>query len=613
MENRWKRSGGNEDLYRSIVDLGEGPKLANLQARYRGPDHPLVDEADIRLWSWGGEPASTLQAEWSRGEDYEAVINYRRFAYFNRIPSVANPSPEFAGATQQWLDIDRGLLDAEITARPTARIVPFFAFSRDSGKGPGKTTFVQDANEFSVSSATDTYTNTFMGGIRLRFGRWTGSIEGGTSAFGDSQALSFSGDSAGNRQALFFGRRLRLEDLEQSYRIRGSNRFARVRVEARTWDTLILFGQFAFSQPAVTLDYSETSSGEFVLLETLAAYTGESALAVGNAKRPRPSGNAGVEWRPTRRLRVVESVGFERFHASGTSESQRELFGTGDLALTENDGSRLESDLTRHQFDLTFELNRTFDLHGSHTDLTANAQSPGSMLAAGESRSYTRHRTGAGLTVRPLDRLDVRADVEFLRGDNVYFRTDDRDYERVALRGRYRITGALTATLYGSLWNNSNDLSDSAIVDDRLEQRSRNLGAELAYAPEIDWLGAVHASYERSTFASDVGFLIPQNFQSAASAYRERGHASTLTALIRPASRIEVDLEGQLFVSTDESDSGTRTRPTRFYDAEIRLRVEVIPRLTWNGDWRWVDYTNRALRSEAFGAHLIATGLTYVF
>jgi hypothetical protein len=615
--NRWKTSGGNQDLYRSLVDLGAGPKLENFELRYRetadGSRSPFLDTADIRLTSWGGEPTSTLSAEWSLGNDYEASIKYRRFAYFNRIPSVSNPTPGFTGATQQWLDIDRGLFDAELTIQPRSRIVPFFAVSRDSGKGPGRTTFVEDANEYSVLSATDTYTNTFRGGLRLRFERWTATIEGGTSAFDDSGSVQFSGDTTGNRAALFFGRRLRLTDLDQSYKIRGSNRFASVRLEARPWSKLAVFGQFAFSQPAVTVSYSESSAGESVLLQRLAFYTGESAIGVGQSKRPMPTGNFGFEYRPTRRIRIVESLSFEQFHASGSSQTTRELTGGQPLELTDGGTGRLESNLARNRFDITFELSRALAMHASHTYLTADATSPGSLLVPAESRTFTRHTTTAGLTVRVTDKLEFRSDLELLRGDNVYFRTDQRRYGRVVLRGRYRVSDTLTATVYGSIWNNTNELSDSTRVDDNLVQRNRHIGGELVYAPGVGWLDAVHATYERSTFSSNVGFLIPQSFQAGTSAYRERGHSSTLGAVFRPQSKIELGLGGNLFVSTDTTNSGLQTRPTRFYNSHMRVSVELISRLNWNGEWRWYEYANRSLRGEAFGTHLISTGLTYTF
>ena len=256
--NRWRTLDGNEDLYRSTIDLGSGPKLDHVTLRYReaepGTGIRLLDSADIDLSSWGGEPSSTFLARWSRGHDYDASIRYRRLAYFNRIPSVANPSIGFSGAAQQWLDIDRGLFDAELTILPRRRVGGFVGISRDSAKGPGRTTYVVDANEYSVNSATDTFNNTFRGGIRIRSDRWTAHLEAGVSRFDDSQALAFEGGTTGNRTALFLGQRLRLTDLDQRYRVRGTDRFARARIEARPWSPLTLFGQFSFSQPTTDAD-----------------------------------------------------------------------------------------------------------------------------------------------------------------------------------------------------------------------------------------------------------------------------------------------------------------------------------------------------------------------
>jgi hypothetical protein len=613
---RWRDLAGSEDLYRSMIDLGEGLKLNDLAVQYRGTPnatHPLLDSADIRLSSWVGEPASVLRAEWGLRDDYEAVVHYRRMAYFNRLSPVA-PS---GGPTGQWLDIDRGLFDAELTIKPRARVVPFFSVSRDSAKGPGKTTYVVDANEFSVLSATDTYANTFSGGFRLRFDRWTGSVDGGTTAFDDSQATQFSGDSTGNRTALFLGRRLRLTDLEQTYRIRGSDRFVRIRLEARPWQSFTFFGQFAFSQPQTTVNYSESSQGDFVLIQTLAAFTGQTAVGTGAASWPRSSGNAGVEYRPTNRIRIVESVSFERFHIAGSSEASRELSGSPTPTEPPNPSSagRVESERTSHRLDATVELHRRVSLHGYHSYLNAAAASPGSALSDPEERTLDRHASGAGVTARPIERLELRADLEIIRGNNVFFRTDQRHDDSFALRGRYRISDALTAAVYGSIRDNTNQVSESAAgaLAPDLAQQNRNYGAEVAYSGSSEWLEAVYAGYERSTFSSDVAFLIPQNFQTAESTYRERGHSSNLTALVRPHSRVELDAGGRLFMSTDEGDSGLRARPTRFYDVRLRLTFQVSSQLSWNGQWRWIEYSNRALSGESFLTHLFSTGLTYGF
>jgi hypothetical protein len=277
--------------------------------------------------------------------------------------------------------------------------------------------------------------------------------------------------------------------------------------------------------------------------------------------------------------------------------------------------SRLELAMARHRVDATVELHRRASIHGYHAYLTASAMSPGSALSAPEARDVDRHTAGAGVTARPSERIDLRADLEITRGAGVFSRTDRRRHAGMKVRGRYRFSDTLSATVHGSLWNNDNEMSggDPPDIGGELVQRKRNYGAEVAYSSLSGWLEALHGGYERSAFSSDLAFLVPQNFQPDVSVYRERGHASSVAALLRPHSRVGLDLGGHLFVSTDEADSGATTRPTRFYDARLRLDVQILSRLDWNGQWRWIEYANRSLDGERFAAHLFSTGLTYVF
>ena len=610
--HRWRSMAGSDLLYRSTVDLGRGPKLDRFDFSYvRDPERSyqgLVDFATVRMHSWGGEPASALRAEWGKNGSYDAELSYRSVAYFNTIPSFANPSPGFSGASQQWMDINRGLLDGQVTLRPGTRVVPFLSFSRDSGRGPGKTTFVQDANEFAVSSETDNRTHTFRGGVYLRFDQWNGIIEAGGSSFRDDQRLSFSGDSPGNRSALLFGRRLRLTDLNQSYRAEGTDRFVRVRLEGRLRDEVTVFGQFAFSQPTIDLDYSQANSGEFVLFQTLGFFTGESGVGSAHAAWPRPSGSIGVEYRPTSRLRIVDTLWLDRSHISGSSATERTLSGDSAGSVSEGGSRRIESELTRHRFHATFSLHRRLSIYGGHTYTAATALAPGSELAASEERSIGRHTGELGVSARPTDRLELRSDVQATGGDEVFFRTDTRRYARWRIHGRFRFADNLSGSVAASLWNNTNDLPD---VD--LEQRNRDLTLDVAFTPNVGALTAIHGSYTRTTFSSDVPFLIPENFTQGISAYRNRAHVASLTAILAPRARLGLDLGGQLFVSTDDVEDGLKTRPTRFYEARARLGFEVNERLRWNGGWTWYGYRNRARAGEDFRTHLISTGFTYAF
>src|SRR5581483_4113590 len=51
--------GGSFDSYRSIVNLGSGPKLFGADFTILDPHKKLFDRIDVRAYNWGGDPYNT--------------------------------------------------------------------------------------------------------------------------------------------------------------------------------------------------------------------------------------------------------------------------------------------------------------------------------------------------------------------------------------------------------------------------------------------------------------------------------------------------------------------------------------------------------------------------
>src|SRR5688572_5011660 len=57
---RWRTDvGGNSDAYRSVVDLGSGPKLFGADFSLTDPGIRWFDRIDVRAHNWGDDPYST--------------------------------------------------------------------------------------------------------------------------------------------------------------------------------------------------------------------------------------------------------------------------------------------------------------------------------------------------------------------------------------------------------------------------------------------------------------------------------------------------------------------------------------------------------------------------
>src|SRR5580658_5491328 len=89
---RWSTGvGGSLDTYRSIINLGSGPKFLGADFTLTDPSHKWFDMIQVRADSWGDEPSSSLHVEAKKSGVYDFNADYRDFAYFNFLPSYADP------------------------------------------------------------------------------------------------------------------------------------------------------------------------------------------------------------------------------------------------------------------------------------------------------------------------------------------------------------------------------------------------------------------------------------------------------------------------------------------------------------------------------------------
>ena len=131
--------GGNFNAYRSVVNLGSGPKLSTVDLTIQDPSKRLFDRAEVRGEGWGGDPYNGARASVEKDGLYRFSFDYRNIAYYNFLPSYA--------LGQRASDTARRMSAFELELRPGRRVVPYLAYARDAGIGGGITDFYSDANE----------------------------------------------------------------------------------------------------------------------------------------------------------------------------------------------------------------------------------------------------------------------------------------------------------------------------------------------------------------------------------------------------------------------------------------------------------------------------------
>ncbi|HYM12578.1 MAG TPA: hypothetical protein VEU62_17710 [Bryobacterales bacterium] len=595
--------GGSRDLYRSLVNLGEGPKLFGADLSLRRPSGRLYDRFDLHASSWGGDPYNTARLDASRSGLYDFRFDYRNVKYFNAIPSFANALVGNGVLfSERSLDTSNRLIETELDLLPGAHFSPYLAYYHSSNFGRGVTTFVDDnVNEFPVVTDLRDATDSYRGGVHVNFSRFNLTLEQGGTTFKDDQQVGFSGLNPGDRRVPFLGQTILLRDLHQAYGARGNGIFERAVLQGRPATWLNFTGQFLYSKPSIDVNYLQQDSGNFVLLNTLQIYTGQLDRSIGEANRPHSSGTWSTEIRPFKRVRIVESWFTDRFHiAAGSFLGETLTAAAGLLNTTSNAADRLVLNYNQHEVDAIVDVASFLTLRGGHRyewgDATTRSPVTVDTLRP-EQASLGRQIALAGAVVRLGSNLDFNADFETAAADRTFFRTDLANYQRARLRGRYRMSKSLSATGSFAIFNNQNPARDV-----NLDFQSRQTSLALIWTPGDGKRWSLLADYTRGTVRSAIPYLVPQDRTSDVSFYRDNGHYSGAAADLRLWGNARLHVGGAFAL-----DAGSR--PTRYFQPQMRAIVPIYKKLSWTAEWSWFGFDERLFGFENFHAHLFSTGL----
>ena len=385
---RWRTDvGGSLDSYRSVVDLGSGPKLFGADFSIVDPNKRYFDRIDVRAQSWGDDPYSTAHVSARRSLLYEFTADYRNMAYFNALPSFANPMLNRGALfSERTFDIKKRLLSLQLDLLPGSAIIPFVAYERSSSTGRGVTTFVSDANEYPVPTRIRDSNDTYRGGARLEFRRFhaTGEI-GGTFFRDDQEVFETAGVNLGNRATPFLGQTLFLSGLQQSYGVRGNGVFARVLATANAFSWLDVYGNFLYSRPETETNYQQFNTGKFAISSTAQFVTTQQFALASQARMPHTAASAGAEMRPFRRTRVLLSWLTDRLDNSGIATLN----------------SALRNNYNQSDVDVIVDASRDWTLRGGYRYVWGDAQNtvtPAAGLQGLETADLRRHVGKGGFT-----------------------------------------------------------------------------------------------------------------------------------------------------------------------------------------------------------------------
>ncbi len=604
---------GSFNTYRSIVNLNDGPRLFGIDFTIQDPKSRLFDRLDLRGYNWG-DPYNTAYLSARKQGVYHLSVDYRNLAYFDYLPSFADPLLQTNGImlNERSFDVKRRLASVQLDLRPGKRFIPYFAYDHDGGYGNGISTIVFGAtNEYPVRDSYDDHTDNWRGGLRMEFRRFHVTLEQGGTNFADGQRAYDDQRELGNRFTPYIGRQLFLASGQQLYNITGSSIYSRVLVTGNPVSWADVYGTLLYSEPQTTTNFTQNNTGLFVIANPLLFYSGQSDIAAGDAKMPHTSGTLGAEIRPLRRVRIVQSWMTDRLHnaAFGLLSQTLILAANQTQNLSNPLPTRLITNYSQEQTDVMFDLTSKLTLRGGFRYVWGDAATTGAPpitpLNVLESGQLRREVGLGGVTFRPTQRLRLNYDIEGASSDKTYFRTSLHDYIRSRAGARYEVSSTLSLSLTNSLMDNRNP---SPGINYKFRSDDTSLSA--FWTPGGGKRVSVIGEYTRSTLRSDINYLEPELLSLAQrSFYRDNAHlANAIFDFGLPAyagMTPKLSLGGSMFVSSG-------SRPTRFYQPLARLSLPMQKHVLLTAEWRYYGYGETFYLYEGFRTHIFQTGLRLV-
>ncbi len=607
---RWRTGpGGNENVYRSIVDLGEGPKLLGADFSIVDPKRRWFDQIDTRAANWGDDPYTTLNVAARKARVYDFLSSYRNLAYFNNLPSYANPLLDRGVFTsQRTFDTRNRMSSFDLNLLPGNWIIPYVAYERASGYGNGVTTFVSDQNEYPVPFHSNFSQNNLRGGLRLELNRYHATFEQGGTTFRDDQSLYQSQDvtNPGNRTTTYLGRTLYLNGLSQAYGVRGNSIYSKVMGTGQPATWLSLYGQYLYARPQNETHYEQFNTGNFAWSAQALLFTSQQYLLNSVAKLPHQAGQVGAEVRLHPRVRIIANWLTDRIRVMGEGIGQNNLIdraAAGQIPVS--DTTELRNDYNHVEGDVLWDVTSHLTLRGGYRYQWGNTSSlvlPPAGLASQDAADFRRSVGKGGFNYRAGSKLTFTGSIEGAGTQAAYFRTSFYKYQRGRAQASYQTTSQLTFAVAFAAVANQNPAPN---VD--YDYLGLQTSASVLWNPGGDKRIGFQGTYTRSTIRSDIRFLTPQTLQTDWSHYRDDAHSIQGMfdlAIPRLGKQTRLSAGGNFFIS-----SGSRA--TNYFQPVGKLIVPVSNGVTWVSEWTYYGYGESFYSYEGFRTHLITTGVRF--
>lgn len=624
---RFKRVGGDEGMYRSVDNYGNGIRLlgSNLTINSKDGHGHYFDEILLNTIGLGNDNYQAAVLRIQKNSLYRYDMTWRLNSYYN-------PGLTVAGGTH-FADTSRRLQDHNLTLLPQSKIRFNVGYSRNTEDGPALSTaqeFDASGTGYPVFSNVRRQWNEYRLGADVDLAGFKFTLLRRWDFFKDDTPFTSAGvfaAGAANDQTV-------LQQFQRSNPIHGSNPgwlgnlFSRRKVWGVNARFTYVSGHRDFAMNELALGTSQFGG------------VGNRQIVVsGDANRPVLAGDFSLSLFPTERLTVVNNSSITSNRIDGDS-SYSEITPNINQVVTINFrylGIRTLTNST----DVNYRVRNWIGFYaGYHYSDRMIRTIEGSNIPAfaGSFASFlydvSNHMNSGtvGVRIKPLKPLTINLDGEVGRASHPLTPISDKNYHSINGRAEYRVKRLQLSTTYRQVYNLNPPLSFS-----NFSSHLRQYAANASWAPK-DWF-SLDASYTKLHLNTADGL---QFFASVGNrAQLQSGYSSLYVSNIHGANlgvRFGIQKRADLYVgysiTKDTGDgrvtavpagttdpiqallSSVQTFPLTYQSPLARLSIKVFPKLRWNVAYQFYGYSEDFHilgYNQNYNAHTGYTSLLWAF
>jgi hypothetical protein len=599
---RFKSVGGDEGMYRSVDNIGNGLRLlgSNFTINSKDGHGRWFDEILLNTIGLGNDNYQAAVLRIQKNNLYRYDMTWRLNAYYN-------PGLTVAGG-EHLMDTTRRLQDHNLVLLPQSKIRFNLGYSRDTEDGPALSTALEfDAagSAYPVFSNVRRQWNEYRLGADADFAGFKLTVLRRWDFFKDDTPFTSAGVFAAGTPI----DQTVVQQFQRSNPIHGSNSgwLGNLFTRRKRWGVN--------ARVTYTSGRSDFALDESVMGISQFGGAGSRQIVVGGqANRPDLAGDFSLSLFPTERLTVVNNSSISSNRIDGNS-SYSEVNPSTNLGTTIYFQYLGILTLT-NSTDVNYRVKKWIGFYGGYHYSDRHIRTIDGSAVPAFANSFgafqfdvSNHVNSgtAGVRIKPVAALTINLGGEVARAYHPLTPISDKNYHAINGRVEYRLKRLQLSTTYRQVYDLNPPLSFSTF-----SSHSRQYSANASWAPK-DWF-SIDASYTKlhlDTMDGLAFFAGPVGGRSTL----QRGDSSEFVSNIHGANlgiRWGIGKRADLYlgysITKDTGDgratavpatvtdplqvllTSVQTFPLTYQSPLARLSIRITPKFRWNAGYQFYGY-----------------------